>query len=105
MSSETFFEASNANLLLGPIIKFSNFLFGSILLYWKNESLIKEMFLTSLYSLVLSCISDIFFFRSLIVNSILLISFLWIFTICKIWSKYLDAIQSLINLVDTEIKI
>ena len=40
-----------------------------------------------------------------ITNSILINSFLYSLTICKIWSKYLDAIQSLINLVETEIKI
>ena len=32
-SFETFFDASNASLLLPPVIKFSKFLFGSILLY------------------------------------------------------------------------
>ena len=32
---ETFFDASNANLLLPPVMKFSKFLFGSILLYCK----------------------------------------------------------------------
>ena len=38
----------------------------------------------------------------LIVNSILINSFLYCLIICNIWSKYLDTIQSLINLVETE---
>ena len=33
LTTVTFFEASNARLLLEPTMKFSKFLFGSILLY------------------------------------------------------------------------
>ena len=39
-----------------------------------------------------------------IINSIRIMSFLNSLTICKIWSKYLEVIQSLINLVDTDSK-
>ena len=35
-------------------------------------------------------------------SSILLISDLWDLTVCKIWSRYLDVIQSLINGVVTD---
>ena len=41
--SVTFLDASQARLLLGPMIKLSKFLLGSILLYWINESLINAL--------------------------------------------------------------
>ena len=44
--SETLIDASNASLLLVPIMKLLNLLFGSTLLYCRKESFIKDTFLS-----------------------------------------------------------
>ena len=70
-------DASKANLLLDPVTKLSKFLFGSILLYWRNESFIKdtlsviELLLDFFKSLEKSL--DLILFLSSITNSILII--------------------------------
>ena len=101
MFSETFFDASYASLLLAPITKLSKDLFWSMRLNWMKESLMKEIFVFRLFSFFWK-FSIVF---SAILNSILIISFLDFLITFNIWSKYLETIQSLINLVDTETKI
>ena len=76
MFSLTFIDASNANLLLDPVIKFSNLLLGSIRLYWRWESFINEIFWVLLIWLRSFKFSLLSFFFSIILNSILTICFL-----------------------------
>ena len=66
----------------------------------KNK--LNEIFSFTLFSLISLAFKSLFLDFSAILNSILIMSFLYTFIICRIWSRYLEVIQSLINLVGTD---